>query len=104
MQLISQTKPDVRVKGYLCLAENMPDRNAVRPGDIYRARNGKYIHVDNTDAEGRLVLSDVLTYAAEKGATHIVDIATLTGACLVALGDKISGLLGRIQPRPRADH
>ena len=97
MQLISQTKPDVRVKGYLCLAENMPDRNAVRPGDIYRARNGKYIHVDNTDAEGRLVLSDVLTYAAEKGATHIVDIATLTGACLVALGDKISGLLGRNQ-------
>jgi leucyl aminopeptidase len=75
----------------------MPDKNAQRPGDIYRARNGKYIHVDNTDAEGRLVLADVLTYAAEKGATHVVDIATLTGACLVALGDKISGLLGRNQ-------
>ena len=79
----------------MALAENLPDSDAQRPGDIYRARNGKYIHVDNTDAEGRLVLSDVLTYACEQGATHLVDIATLTGACLVALGDRIAAVLGR---------
>lgn len=92
---IAQAKPNIPVTGYLALAENMPDRNAVRPGDIYIARNGKTIHVDNTDAEGRLVLADVLTYAAEQGATHIVDAATLTGACMVALGNNIGGLLSR---------
>ena len=97
MTLIAAQKPNVAVTGYLCLAENMPDSMAQRPGDIYRARNGKYIHVDNTDAEGRLVLADVLTYAAEQGATHVVDVATLTGACLVALGERIAGLLGRGQ-------
>jgi leucyl aminopeptidase len=95
MKHLAVSRPDVPVTGYLCLAENMPDRNAQRPGDIYRARNGKYIHVDNTDAEGRLVLADVLTYACEEGATHVVDVATLTGACMVALGDKIGGLMGR---------
>ncbi len=92
---IAQAKPGIPVTGYLALAENMPDRNAQRPGDIYVARNGKTIHVDNTDAEGRLVLADVLTYAAEQGATHIVDAATLTGACMVALGHNIGGLLSR---------
>ena len=92
---IAQAKPAIAVTGYLCLAENMPDKNAQRPGDIYIARNGKTIHVDNTDAEGRLVLADVLTYAAEQGATHIVDVATLTGACMVALGTNIGGLMGR---------
>jgi leucyl aminopeptidase len=79
MKHIAISRPEIPVTGYLCLAENMPDRNAQRPGDIYRARNGKYIHVDNTDAEGRLVLADVLTYACEEGATHLVDVATLTG-------------------------
>ena len=92
---IAQAKPGVPVTGYLCLAENMPDKNAQRPGDIYTARNGKTIHVDNTDAEGRLVLADVLTYAAEQGATHIVDVATLTGACMVALGTNVAGLMSR---------
>ncbi len=95
MQIIAATKPGVPVTGYCALAENMPDSDAQRPGDIYRARNGKFIHVDNTDAEGRLVLADVLTYACEKGATHIVDVATLTGACLVALGQHIAAVLGR---------
>ncbi len=95
MRIIATQRPSLAVSGYLCLAENMPDRNAQRPGDIYRARNGKYIHVDNTDAEGRLVLADVLTYACESGATHMVDVATLTGACMVALGDRIGGLMGR---------
>jgi hypothetical protein len=95
MRLIAQTRPAVPVTAYLCLAENLPDRNAQRPGDIYRARNGKWIHVDNTDAEGRLVLADVLAYACEEGATHVVDVATLTGACMVALGERIAGLMGR---------
>lgn len=95
MLAIADQEPPFPVTAYLCLAENMPDQRAQRPGDIYRARNGKYIHVDNTDAEGRLVLADVLTYAAEQGSTHIVDVATLTGACLVALGDRIGGLMGR---------
>ena len=95
MSWIAQEEPSTPVSGYLCLAENMPDSMAQRPGDIYQARNGKWIHVDNTDAEGRRVLADVLTYAAEGGATHIVDVATLTGACMVALGEKIAGLMGR---------
>ena len=95
MKLIGQAKPAVPVTGYMALAENMPDSDAQRPGDIYQARNGKWIHVDNTDAEGRLVLADVLTYACEQGATHLVDVATLTGACMVALGDHIGGLMSR---------
>jgi leucyl aminopeptidase len=95
MTLIARLQPRLPVTGYLCLAENMPDSRAQRPGDIYRARNGKTIHVDNTDAEGRLILSDVLTYACERGATHLVDVATLTGACCVALGNNIAGLMGR---------
>ncbi|TVR45484.1 MAG: leucyl aminopeptidase family protein [Planctomycetota bacterium] len=93
MKLIAQQAPKVPVIGYCALAENMPDSLAQRPGDIYQARNGTYIHVDNTDAEGRLVLSDVLTYACEQGATHMADAATLTGACLVALGTNIAGLM-----------
>jgi leucyl aminopeptidase len=92
---LARSRPAIPVTAYLVLAENMPDANAQRPGDIYLARNGKSIHVDNTDAEGRLVLADVLTYACEQGASHVVDVATLTGACMVALGDRIAGLLGR---------
>ena len=95
MARIVREKPAFPVSAFLCLAENMPDSRAQRPGDIYRARNGKSIHVDNTDAEGRLVLADVLTYAAETGATHIVDLATLTGACIVALGEHVAGAMGR---------
>ena len=95
MTWIAQTKPNLPITGYLVLAENLLDRHAQRPGDIYRARNGKTIHVDNTDAEGRLVLADVLTYAVEQGATHMINVATLTGACMVALGDRIGGLFSR---------
>ena len=93
MLLIARQQPKVPVTGYLALAENMPDGAACRPGDIYQARNGKFIHIDNTDAEGRLILSDVLTYACEQGATHMLDAATLTGACVVALGMGIAGLM-----------
>jgi leucyl aminopeptidase len=75
------------------LAENMPSSTAIRPGDILRAKNGKTIEVVNTDAEGRLVLADALSHAVDLGATHIVDLATLTGACLVALGTSVAGMM-----------
>ena len=93
IKLIALQKPNLPVTAYCALAENMPDQHAQRPGDIYKARNGKYIHVDNTDAEGRLVMSDVLTYACEQKPTHLVDAATLTGACLVALGPNIAAVM-----------
>jgi len=75
MRALGLLKPDVKVVGILCCAENLPDANAQRPGDIFTAKNGKSIMVDNTDAEGRLVLTDGLHRAGEEGATHIVDIA-----------------------------
>jgi leucyl aminopeptidase len=75
-------------------AENMPDGKAIKPGDVITAMNGKTIEVVNTDAEGRLILADALTYAARNGASHVVDFATLTGAMVVALGDVYAGLFG----------
>ncbi len=93
MLMIARLKPHVAVSAYMPLAENMPGSRAYRPGDIYVARNGKSIHIQSTDAEGRLVLSDTLTYACEQGATHIVEASTLTGACMIALGNSIAGLM-----------
>jgi leucyl aminopeptidase len=84
----------IKVLGITPLTENMPGGNAQRPGDVLKARNGKTIEVLNTDAEGRLVLADGLSLAAEAGPDRIVDLATLTGACMVALGDRIAGLFG----------
>lgn len=94
MSVIARLKPKVEVWGYVAAAENMPDANAQRPGDIVRAMNGKTIEVLNTDAEGRLTLADAVFYASKKKPDYIVDVATLTGACLVALGDRISGIMG----------
>ena len=94
MRTIAKLQPSVRVIGILCCAENMPGNQANRPGDIFVARNGKSVMVDNTDAEGRLVLSDGLARAGEEGATHVVDIATLTGAVVRALGPSVAGVLG----------
>jgi leucyl aminopeptidase len=82
----------VRAIAILAAAENMPGGGAFRPGDILRAANGKTIEVINTDAEGRLVLADALWYARREGATHVVDMATLTGAMSLALGDLYSGV------------
>ncbi len=82
----------VAVDAYAALAENMPGGGATRPGDVLTARNGKTIEVLNTDAEGRLVLADALALAAEGEPDLIVDVATLTGACMVALGEHIGGL------------
>jgi leucyl aminopeptidase len=82
----------VRAIALLAAAENMPGGGAFRPGDILHAANGKTIEVINTDAEGRLVLADALWYARREGATHVVDMATLTGAMSLALGDLYSGI------------
>ena len=95
MHLIATQKLGVAVTAIFALAENMPDGKAQRPGDIYETRQGLFVHVDNTDAEGRLVLADALTYACEQKVTHLVDAATLTGACLVALGDNIAAVMSR---------
>ena len=83
-----------RVLGYVPLVENMPSGTAMRPGDVLRMRNGKTVEVLNTDAEGRLILADALSLASEDRPDAIVDIATLTGAVSIALGEKIAGLMG----------
>ena len=94
MRAIGELSPAVRVIGVVPAAENMPGGRAIRPGDVLTSANGKRVEVLNTDAEGRLILGDALTLAQRLGATHLVDIATLTGACVVALGHHASGLLG----------
>jgi len=86
MRAIALLKPKVRVIGIVCAAENMPDGKAQKPGDVQTAMSGKTIEIINTDAEGRLVLADGISYAKSLGATHLIDAATLTGACVVALG------------------
>jgi len=86
MRAIALLKPRVRVIGVVCAAENMPDGKAQKPGDVQTAMSGKTIEIINTDAEGRLVLADGLSYAKQLGVTHLIDAATLTGACVVALG------------------
>jgi leucyl aminopeptidase len=86
MRAIALLKPRVRVICVVCATENMPDGKAQKPGDLQTAMSGKTIEIINTDAEGRLVLADGLTYAKQLGATHLIDAATLTGACVVALG------------------
>lgn len=89
---IAQIKPDVEVHFISAATENMVSGRAMHPGDILTASNGKTIEVNNTDAEGRLTLADALVFADKLGVDAIVDLATLTGACIVALGDSISGL------------
>jgi leucyl aminopeptidase len=92
VQAIARLRVPVTVLGITPLTENMPGGAAMRPGDVIRPRNGKTVEVLNTDAEGRLVLADGLSLAAEEEPDLIVDLATLTGACRVALGEKIGGL------------
>jgi leucyl aminopeptidase len=95
MGAIAQLKCPIKVVGVVPMTENMPGGRAVKPGDILRGAGGKTVEVLNTDAEGRLILGDALWYAQQLGATHLVDVATLTGACVVALGKVVSGLFGR---------
>lgn len=94
MQAIARLKTRINVLGIIPTAENMPDANSQRPGDILVPKNGKSIQVDNTDAEGRLVLIDGFEKAEEWKATHIVDIATLTGSVIRALGQGYAGIMG----------
>ncbi|MET0821004.1 MAG: leucyl aminopeptidase [Aeromicrobium sp.] len=91
---IAQLGLPVRVTAYACIAENMPSGRATRPGDVLRMRSGATVEVHNTDAEGRLVLADGLALAAESEPDHIIDVATLTGACVVALGSYTTGVMG----------
>lgn len=97
MRAVAQLKPSVPVLGIVPSAENMPSGKAVKPGDVVRAMTGKTIEVINTDAEGRLVLADALAYAKQLGATRVVDLATLTGAVVVALGDVNVAVMGTDQ-------
>ncbi len=92
MRAIALMRPDVKVIGIICAAENMPSGKAQKPGDIQTAMSGKTIEIMNTDAEGRLVLADGIAYAKQLGATHLIDAATLTGACVVALGMVNAGM------------
>jgi leucyl aminopeptidase len=94
MRALALLKVPRRVIGIIPMAENMVGGNAIRPGDVLTAASGTTVEIINTDAEGRLILGDALWYAQELGATHLVDIATLTGACMVALGRAASGLFG----------
>ena len=97
MKAIAVLKPDVEVHGIIAACENMPGSRAYKPGDVLTAKNGKTIEVDNTDAEGRLTLADALCYATELGVDEVIDIATLTGACVVALGEIAAGIMGNNQ-------
>ncbi len=93
MSVLSTLGLTTKVVGYTPMVENMPSGEAIRPGDVLTFRNGKTAEVLNTDAEGRLILADALALAAEKKPDMIIDLATLTGACMVALGDKIAGVM-----------
>lgn len=97
MRAIAQLKPSVPVLGVVPASENLPSGKATKPGDVVRAMSGKTIEIINTDAEGRLILSDAICYAKKLGAKRIVDMATLTGAVSIALGDVNAAILGTDQ-------
>lgn len=97
MNKIAELKPNVEIHALIAATENMPGCGAYKPGDILRAMNGKTIEVDNTDAEGRLTLADAICYAVKLDVDEIIDIATLTGACVVALGEEAAGIMGSNQ-------
>ena len=97
MNTLNLFNPEVEVHGIIATCENMPGCAAYKPGDILTAKNKKTIEVDNTDAEGRLTLADALCYACELGVDEVIDIATLTGACMIALGTQAGGIMGNNQ-------
>jgi leucyl aminopeptidase len=88
---VKRLAPDLPVMAVAPAVENMPGPHSTRPGDVVRAMNGKTVEIINTDAEGRLILGDAFTWAERNGATHLVDVATLTGAVARALGDMVTG-------------
>lgn len=93
MKAIGHIKPKINILAIIPCTENMPSGRALKPGDVVTSMNGKTIEIISTDAEGRLVLADAITYARKLGASRIVDVATLTGACVVALGNVTSGIV-----------
>jgi leucyl aminopeptidase len=94
MSVLREAGVETRVIGFVPTTENMPGGRAIKPGDVLKIRNGKTVEVLNTDAEGRLILADGLSLAAEEKPDAVIDLATLTGACMVALGIKVAGLMG----------
>jgi len=92
---VARLAPQTPLMAVAPMVENMPGGNAQRPGDVVKAMNGMTVEVTNTDAEGRLILADAMTWAEREGASHIVDVATLTGACAVAFGDQVSAYFCR---------
>jgi leucyl aminopeptidase len=94
MAAIGRLKPQVEVTGYVSSTDNLPSGSAQKPGDVIRYRNGKTVEVLNTDAEGRLVLADALALACEEKHDVLIDLATLTGACRIALGTQVAGIMG----------
>ena len=97
MRAVAQLKPPIPLLGVVPATENMPSGKATKPGDVVRAMSGKTIEVINTDAEGRLILADAVSYAKKLGATKVIDMATLTGAVTIALGDVNTGIMGTDQ-------
>jgi leucyl aminopeptidase len=97
MRAIAQLKPPMPILGVVPCSENLPSGKATKPGDVVRAMTGKTIEIINTDAEGRLILADAIAYAKKLGATQVVDMATLTGAVSIALGDVNTAILGTDQ-------
>jgi leucyl aminopeptidase len=97
MSRLPHLRPDVEVTGYVPTTDNLPGANAQKPGDVIRYLNGKTIEVLNTDAEGRLILADALALAARQRPDYLINLATLTGACMVALGSGVAGLFSNNQ-------
>ena len=98
IETVARLAPGTPLLAIAPAVENMPGPHSTRPGDVVRALNGKMVDITNTDAEGRLILGDALTYAEQLGATHLVDVATLTGAVGRALGHLVTGAFGTPQP------
>jgi leucyl aminopeptidase len=97
MSVLPELKPDVEGHGFMAMTENMPGGRALKPGDVITMKSGMTVEIGNTDAEGRLVMADGITHAIQNKADVVADIATLTGACMVALGDKAFGVMGNDQ-------
>jgi leucyl aminopeptidase len=98
MRALGQLRPAIPVLGIVPATENMPSGRAQKPGDVIRSLSGATIEVVDTDAEGRLILADAITYARQLGAKKIVDLATLTGSCVIALGSVYAGIMGNDEP------
>ncbi len=95
MRCVAALRPALQVEAYLPLAENMVSGDALRPGDVVRCLDGTTVEVINTDAEGRLMLADAIAWAVQRGCDEILELSTLTGACLIALGSETAGLMSR---------